>query len=78
MTKSLPTNDAHSIVCKYLTDLPPVVSDWQQSCLQPRCSHYCVGGCGNPGRHEVSDPCPFDGKELLLEDVTPAHVVAAP
>jgi hypothetical protein len=65
--------DAHTLVCKHLAELPPVVTDWQQSCQQPRCPHYCQGDCCNPGRHWASAACPFDGKELLLEDATIVH-----
>jgi hypothetical protein len=68
MTRSLLTNDTPIIVCKHLPSLPPVVSDWQQSCQQPRCPHYCQGECCNPGRQAADAPCPFDGRELLLED----------
>jgi hypothetical protein len=57
-----------SVICKQLDKLPPVVSDWQQLCQQPRCSHYCAGECCNSGRQSASAPCPFDGKELPLVD----------
>jgi hypothetical protein len=70
MTTSLFTNGTHAFICKHLPELPPVVSDWQQSCQQPRCPHYCHGECCNPGRREEFAPCPFDGKELLLEEAT--------
>lgn len=63
------TKRTHTFFCKQLNQLPPVVSDWQQSCEQPQCPHYCQGECGNPGRESASAPCPFDGKELLLEEV---------
>jgi hypothetical protein len=76
MTTSLLTNDTHTLICKHLPQLPPVVSDWQQSCQQPRCPHYCQGECYNPGRQRASAPCPFDGKELLLEDADAAHADA--
>jgi hypothetical protein len=72
MTTSLLSNDRHTLICKHLRALPPVVSDWQQSCQQPRCPHYCQGACCNPGRHAASAPCPFDGTELPLEDAEPA------
>jgi hypothetical protein len=72
MTTSLRTNDTHTLICKHLSELPPVVSDWQLSCQQPRCPHHCQGACGNPGRQAASAPCPFDGKELPLEDAGPA------
>ncbi len=68
MTTSLLTNGTHARICKHLPELPPVVSDWQQSCQQPRCPHYCQGECDHPARDRSSAPCPFDGKELLLED----------
>jgi hypothetical protein len=68
MTTSLRTNDSHTLVCKHLPDLPPVVCDWQQSCQQPCCPHYCQGECCHPGRQRVSDPCPLDGQELLWEE----------
>jgi hypothetical protein len=68
MTTSLLTNDASTLTCKHLPSLPPVVSDWQQSCQQPRCPHYCQGECCNSERQWASAPCPFDGQELLLED----------
>jgi hypothetical protein len=69
MTRTFLTSDTQTLICKHLPSLPPVVSDWQQSCQQPRCPHYCLGECCNSGRQLVSAPCPFDGKELLLEDV---------
>jgi hypothetical protein len=68
MTVTFLTNDTHTLICKHLAGLPPVLSDWQQSCQQPRCPHYCQGECCDPGRQSASAPCPFDGKELLLED----------
>ena len=68
MTMTLRIDDRHTIICKHLPELPPVVSDWQQSCQQPRCPHYCQGECSHSGRQWTSAPCPFDGKELLLED----------
>jgi hypothetical protein len=70
MTTNLFTNDTYTMICKHLPNLPPVVSDWQQSCQQPRCPHYCQGECCNSGRQWASAPCPFDGKELLLQDAT--------
>ena len=73
MTTSVLLNDTHILICKQLPELPPVVSDWQQSCQQPRCSHYCDGECCNASRQTASAPCPFDGKELLLEDTDAAH-----
>jgi hypothetical protein len=78
MTTSLPADDTHTLTCKHLPNLPPVVSEWQHSCQQPRCPHYCQGECCNPGRREASAPCPFDGRELLLEDAEPAHAADAP
>jgi hypothetical protein len=74
MTMTDLTNDRQTLICKYLPDLPPVVSDWQQSCLQPRCPYYCQGECSNHGRHCSSAACPFDGKELLLEDADAATI----
>jgi hypothetical protein len=68
MTANVLTGDTHTLICKHLAQLPPVVSEWQQSCLQPRCPHYCQGECCNPGRHCASAACPFDGVELPLED----------
>ena len=74
MTMTLRIDDRHTIICKHLPELPPVVSDWQQSCQQPRCPHYCQGECSHSGRQWTSAPCPFDGKELLLEDAIAATV----
>ena len=68
MTTSFLTNNTHTLICKHLSVLPSVVCDWQQSCQQPRCPHYCQGECCHPDRHLASAPCPFDGKELSLED----------
>jgi hypothetical protein len=68
MTTTLHIANGHVLICKHLPELPPVVSDWQQSCQQPRCPHYCQGECDHPARDRASAPCPFDGKELLLED----------
>ncbi len=68
MSTSLLTNGTPARICKHLPELPPVVSDWQQSCQQPRCPHYCHGECDHPARDRASAPCPFDGKQLLLED----------
>ena len=72
MTTSLLTNDTHALICKHLNELPPVVCDWQQSCQRPRCPHYRRGECCNPARLEASAPCPFDGRELPLEDTDDA------
>jgi hypothetical protein len=67
-TTMTPLTDATATVpCKHLSGLPPVVSDWQQSCHQPRCPHYCQGECCHPRRQSSSAPCPFDGKELPLD-----------
>jgi hypothetical protein len=68
MLTTLSSKTSKTFICKQLDKLPPVVSDWQQSCKQPRCSHYCDGECCNSGRQSASAPCPFDGKELLLID----------
>ena len=68
MVTTLYDGHTKNLVCKHLSKLPPVVSDWQQSCQQPQCSHYCKGECCHPGRQSASAPCPFDDKELLLED----------
>ena len=68
MVTTLSTGHMKTFMCKQLAKLPPVVSDWQQSCQQPRCSHYCGGECCNSVRQSASAPCPFDGKELLLVD----------
>jgi hypothetical protein len=68
MTLNLVMHGRRPLVCKHLSELPPVVSDWQQSCQQPRCPHYRLGECCNSGRLSASAPCPFDSKELLLED----------
>lgn len=67
------TGDTKTFICKQLSKLPPVVSDWQQSCKQPRCSQYCNGECCNAARHSASAPCPFDGKELPLVDAEPVN-----
>lgn len=64
-------SNREAFVCKQMRNLPPVVSEWQQTCKQPRCSHFCAGECCNPGRAEADAPCPFDGMELPLEDATP-------
>lgn len=64
-----------TFICKKLDQLPPITSEWQQSCKQPKCSHYCNGECCNPGRSSVSSPCPFDGKELPLTDAEDANFV---
>ena len=57
-----------TFICKQLEKLPPVVSDWQQSCQQPQCSHFCEGECDDTGRQSASAPCPFDGKDLPMMD----------
>jgi hypothetical protein len=68
MTRNRFTVAPHTLVCKYLPELPPVVSDWQQSCQQPRCPHYRQGECRDPSRQRASDACPLDGQDLLLAD----------
>jgi len=65
--------DTKTFICKQLSKMPPVIGEWQQSCKQPRCSHYCDGECCNAGRQSASAPCPFDGKELLLVDAEPVN-----
>lgn len=62
------TGDVKSLICKQLSKLPPVVSEWQESCHQPRCTHFCDGECGNSSRESAAAPCPYDGKELPLMD----------
>jgi len=75
MATSLLTKN--TLICKYLPELPPVVSDGQQSCQQPRCPHFCQGECCDPGRQSGSAPCPFDGMELPLEDAESAYAADA-
>jgi len=72
MTQIVPTPRVRTFVCKHLSELPPVMSEWQQSCKQPKCSHYCQGQCCNPSRPSASAACPFDGKPLPLEDAVPS------
>ncbi len=62
------THLAHFQVCKHLSELPPVVGEWQQTCQQPACVHFRLGECANPNRLSESAPCPFDGKQLPLRD----------
>jgi hypothetical protein len=73
MATILSAGDTKTLICKYLSELPPIVGDWQLSCKEPRCSHYCNGACCNPGRQTASAPCPFDGKELPLVDTEPVN-----
>lgn len=68
MAATLFAGNTKTFICKQLSKLPPVVSDWQQSCKQPRCAHYCNGECCNAGRRSASSPCPFDGTNILLAD----------
>lgn len=68
MVTTLFAGNTKTVICKQLSKLPPVMSDWQQSCQQPRCSHYCAGECCISSRQSASAPCPFDGKELPLVD----------
>ncbi len=77
MVTTLFTGNTKTFICKQLDRLPSVVSDWQQSCKQPQCPHYCDGKCCNPGRQSVSvsAPCPFDGKELPLVDAEATYFV---
>jgi hypothetical protein len=50
--------------CKKLHELPPVVTDWQQTAWCPDCDHYNRGRCSNPNAG-----CPFDGKASPLREV---------
>lgn len=59
--------------CKQLEHLP-VVSESQQTVLCPKCNHYFHGQCSNPTRTSERDACPFDGKELPVEEVKPERV----
>jgi hypothetical protein len=67
MVTTLFTGRTKAFICKQMSKLPPVVSDWQQ-CQQPQCSHYCDGMCSNPSRQSASARCPFDDMELPLVD----------
>jgi hypothetical protein len=67
MVAILFTGNTKPLLCKQLSKLPPVVSDWQQ-CKQPRCSQYCGGVCVDSNRQSATAPCTFDDKELLLVD----------
>jgi hypothetical protein len=78
MTMNLPTNGKHPLICKPLPELPPVVTDWQQVCEQPRCPYYGQGECCHPGRQRASAACPFDGKGLPLGDAGAATVLDSP
>ena len=73
MNTTLSPLDPCTLRCKHLVELPPIVTEWQQSFQQPRCLHYCQGECCNPTRRVESAPCPFDGKELLLEEAEPSN-----
>jgi hypothetical protein len=57
-------------LCKKLHDLPSVATDWQQTTWCPDCEYYECGKCHDPIRTENNAPCPFDGKELPLREVT--------
>ena len=75
MVTTLFTGPTKTFICKQLDRLPPVVSEWQQSCKHPQCSHYCEGECCHPGRQSASSPCPFDGKELPLVEAEAVYFV---
>ena len=56
--------------CKKLHELPPVLTDWQQTAWCPDCHYYDCGICGNPIRRDSNAACPFDGQVLPLREVT--------
>jgi hypothetical protein len=56
--------------CKKLHEMPSVATDWQQTTWCPDCEYYDRGTCSNPTRTGHNTPCPFDGKELPLREVT--------
>lgn len=64
MVAPLLTTSTKKFVCKKLSILPPVVTEWQQSCEQPQCSHYCDGECRDSGRQSESAPCPMDAVDM--------------
>jgi hypothetical protein len=55
--------------CNKLHELPPVVTDWQQTASCPDWDYYDCGLCGNPLRTDSNGACPFDGKALPLREV---------
>jgi hypothetical protein len=55
--------------CKKLPELPPVLTDWQQTAWCPECDYYDYGICVNPIRRDSNAACPFDGKVLPLREV---------
>ena len=59
-----------NLPCKKLHELPPVLSEWQQTTWCPDCDYYASGTCGNPTRPDGNPACPFDGKALPLREGT--------
>jgi hypothetical protein len=57
-------------LCRKVHELPPVLSEWQQTTWRPECEHYDRGVCGNPACAEGKGTCPFDGKSLPLREAT--------
>ena len=64
-TKEKPTTSR----CNKLHELPPVVTDWQETAWCPDCDYYDCGLCRNPIRRDSNAACPFDGKVLPLREV---------
>ena len=79
MVTTLFTADTKPFICKQLNNLPPIVSDWQLSCEQPRCGYYCDGKCWNgamrPGNgiaHKAcANLCLIGGLPAVLVTTTP-------
>jgi hypothetical protein len=55
--------------CNKLPELPPVLTDWQQTVWCPDCDYYDGGTCGKPLCQDTNTACPFDGKVLALREV---------
>jgi hypothetical protein len=55
--------------CRKLRELPPVLTEWQQSTWCPACDYHDRGRCLNPTHAAGNVACPFDGKVLPLREM---------
>jgi hypothetical protein len=69
MTITTTTMAATMNPCKKLPELPPVVTDGQQTLWCPNCEHYVEGACDIPACPGRNASCPFDGQALPLREV---------
>lgn len=58
-----------TFACRQMHRVPLAISEWQVTVLCPDCKHYHAGICLDERRGANDAPCPFDDRDLPLQDV---------